>query len=113
MCIRDRGIFLFQNLYQAMTQALHCNAKCIWHSSEFRTAIALRDQYSQHPMDASRFRFFTSKVARAIYDAKAHTYLTMAIHKETDFLIHILSNPDTYRWESPIAHLIARESDGE
>jgi hypothetical protein len=107
------GIFLFQNLYQAMTQALHCNVECIWHSSEFRAAIALRDQYSRHPTDASRFRFFASKVARAIYDAKARTYLTAAIKEETDFLIHILSNPDIYHWESPIAHLIPRESDGE
>jgi hypothetical protein len=32
---------------------------------------------------------------------------------EADFLIHVLSNPDIYQWESPIAHLIPRKFDAE
>jgi hypothetical protein len=107
------GIFLFHTLYNAMSQALTRNAARIWHSPEFREAIALRDQYSQHPTDSSKFRFFAKRVARAIYDAKARTFLTPAIREEADFLIKVLSDPATYRWESPIAHLIPREQDGE
>jgi hypothetical protein len=107
------GIFLFQNLYNAMSQALSRNAARIWHSLEFQKTVEMRDQYSRHPTDSSRFRFFSRKVARAIYDFKSRTFITPAIREEIDFLVHVLSDPIKYRWQSPIAHLIRREHDGE
>jgi hypothetical protein len=107
------GIFLFHTLYNSMAQALTNNAARIWHTPEFRDAIAMRDHYRKHPTQSSRYRFFAQKVARAIYDAKSRTFLTPQICWEVDFLIHVLSNPITYKWESPIAHLIPREHDGE
>jgi hypothetical protein len=107
------GIFLFHTLYNAMSQALAKNAARLWYSPEFRDVIALRENYSQHPTQSSRYRFFAQKVARAIYDTKSRTYLTPDIRTEADFLIHVLSNPEIYKWESPIAHLIPREFDAE
>ena len=79
----------------------------------FCEAITLRDQYSQHPTQSSRFRFFAKKVARALYDTKSSTFLTPAIREEADFLIKVLSDPIAYRWESPIAHLIQQDHDGK
>jgi hypothetical protein len=107
------GIFLFQNLYNAMSQALSRNAARIWHSPEFQKTVELRDQYSRHPTDSSRFRFFSRKVARAIYDFTSRTFITLAIKEEIDFRGHVLSDPIKYRWQSPIAHLIRRDHDGE
>jgi hypothetical protein len=107
------GIFLFHTLYNSMSQALSKNAARLWHSPEFRQALTQRAKYSQHPTQSSRYRFFAQKVARTIFDAKSQTFITPAIKWEADFLIHVLSDPITYKWESPIAHLIPREHTGE
>jgi hypothetical protein len=61
------GIFLFQNLYHAMYATLASNAARLWQTQEFRDNVALRDLHCHHPTDSSKFRFFSSKVARAIY----------------------------------------------
>jgi hypothetical protein len=107
------GMFLFQNLYHAMAQMLERNAQRILHDPKLKDAIAQRDQHRLHPTDSSKYRFFSRQVSRAIYDSKATTYLTQDIRQEAEFLIKVLSEPDTYRWGSPIAHLIPREHDGE
>jgi hypothetical protein len=75
--------------------------------------VELRDQYSRHPTDSSHFRFFSRKVARAIYDFTSRKFITLAIREEIDFRGHVLSDPIKYRWQSPIAHLIRRDHDGE
>jgi hypothetical protein len=107
------GHFLFQNLSAAMTLTMDSNARRLMTSSDFRDFLASRDQYRHRPADSSKYRFFSKQVARALYNSKARTYITPAIRDEIDFVIHILSHPDTYRWESPIAHLIPREPNGE
>ena len=107
------GMFLFQNLYQAMAQMLERNTHRILNDPNLKDAIAQRSQCRLHPTDSSKYRFFSRLVSRAIYDSKATTYLTPDIRQEADFLITVLAHPDTYRWGSPIAHLIPREHDGE
>ena len=106
------GMFLFQNLYHAMAHVLERKQR-ILHDPKLRDTIAKRDYYQLHPTDSAKYRFFSQKVARAIYDSKATTFLTPDIRQEADFLITVLSDPATYRWGSPIAHLIPREHDGE
>jgi len=103
------GIFLFQNLYHAMAHTL----SRIWNSPEFKKSIALRDQYSRHPTHSAKYRYFSRKVARTIYDSKSSTFITPSIRGEVDFIITVLSQPDVYQWESPIAHLIPWEPDGD
>jgi hypothetical protein len=105
------GIFLFQNLYHAMYATLSNNAARLWQTQEFRDNVALRDLHGRHPTDSSKFRFFSSKVARAIYHFKSKTYLSAAVREELAFITHIFSRPDIYKWESPIAYLIPREQD--
>jgi hypothetical protein len=107
------GKFLFQNLHHEMVHALQRNAHRIEHDPKFRDIIAQRDHHRLHPTDSSRYRFFCKKIARAIFDSKAKTFLTSHIRQEVDFLLTVLSNPGTYRWGSPIAHLIPREHDAE
>ena len=69
-------------------QALHCkNALHLWNSPAFCDLLASCDQ------------FITQR------------FLTPDVHQEVNFLILVLSNPDTYRWESPIAHFIPCEHD--
>jgi hypothetical protein len=106
------GIFLFQNLYHTMYQSLAHNAARIWHSKEFRDYIALRDTYSKHPgTDSSKYWFFSKKVSRAIWDVKSHTYLSTNVREELAFITKVFSDPSTYCWESPIAHLVKRDHD--
>jgi hypothetical protein len=100
------GKFLFQNLHHEMVHALQRNAHRIQHDPKFRDILVQRDYYHSHPTDSSKYRFFCKKVARAIFDSKAKTYLTSYIHQEVDFLLTILSNPGTYHWGSLIPHLI-------
>lgn len=75
--------------------------------------VTHRSSFAHHPTDSSRFRFFSRKLSRAIYDSNSKTFLTFAIRQEIDFVITVLSDPSTYWWGSPIAHLIKREHDGE
>jgi hypothetical protein len=89
-----------------MNHALHRNATRILNNPTMQMAITHCDQYHHHPTNSSKYRFFSHKVARAIYNSKESTYLTPDIHAKADFLVTILSLPDKYRWESPIAHLI-------
>jgi hypothetical protein len=107
------GIFLFQNLYQAMAQILSRNARRVWNLPEFTKLIQERDRYSRHPTDSSKYRFFCKKVAKVIYDTKAKTTYSASVRWEIEFITQVFANPDIYRWESPIAHLIVRESDYE
>jgi hypothetical protein len=107
------GIFLFQNLYHAMAQILSSNARRVWNLPEFKKLIEVRDSYSRHPTDSSKYRFFCKKVAKVIYDSRATTSYTLAVREEIAFITKVFTNSETYRWESPIAHLIMRESDFE
>jgi hypothetical protein len=105
------GIFLFQNLYHAMAQILRSNSRRVWNRPEFTALIQERDKYSRHPTDSSKYRFFCKKVARVIYDSRATTSYTCDVRDEIAFITKVFTNPATYRWESPIAHLILREHD--
>ena len=107
------GHFLFQNLYQAVAHALERNTLRIMHDPNLRALVAQRDCHRPHPTDSAKYRFFSHKVARAIYDSKERTYLTPDIRQEVDFIIEVLSKPTIYRWGAPIAHLIPREHDAE
>ena len=96
-----------------MAHILEWNTRRILSDPKLKDAITQRDQCRLHPTDSSKYRFFSRQVSRAIYDSKATTYLTLDIRQVADFLITVLSHPNTYRWGSPIAHLIPREHDGK
>jgi hypothetical protein len=80
-------IFLCQNLYHAMNHALHRNATRILNNPTMQMAITHCDQYHHHPTNSSKYRFFSHKVARTIYNSKESTYLTPDIHAKADFLV--------------------------
>jgi hypothetical protein len=89
------------------------NARCLWNRPEFTRLIEAREKYSRHPTDSSRYRFFCKEVAKDIYDARASTSYTMAVREKIAFIAKVFANPTTRHWESPIAHLVQRESDYE
>jgi hypothetical protein len=107
------GIFLFQNLYHAMAQILCSNSRRVWNQLEFTALIQKRDKYSRHPTDSSKYHFFCKKVAKVIYDSRAKTFYTTEVREELAFITKVFSDPITYRWESPIAHLIDHKNDYE
>lgn len=107
------GIFLFSNLYQAIYEMLSKNARRLMSTPEFRELIQQRDEANGHPTEAARFRFFSSKVARAIWDCKSRTFINLDIRAEITFLHQVFQNPVAYNWSSPIGHLIEREPDYE
>ena len=107
------GLFLFVNLNQAIYEMLTKNAKRLMLSSEFRELIQQRDGAAGHPTEAARFRFFSSKVARAIWNCKSRSWITVDIRTELTFIAQVLGNPTIYDWSSPIAHLIELEPDYE
>ena len=104
------GIFLFTNILKAMVNMLSKNARRLMNTREYQYLV---EQSSRHPTDSSQYRYFSSKTARSIYNAKAVTFIDSTIRTELDFITHVLSNPDTYNWSAPIAHLIKREPDCE
>jgi hypothetical protein len=96
-----------------LAQILQRNSRRVWNRPEFAALIQERDKYSRHPTDSSKYRFFCKKVAKVIYDSRAKTSYTIAVREEIAFITKVFMDPTTYRWESPIAHLIDRESDYE
>ena len=66
-----------------------------------------------HPTDSSQYRFFASAIAKRIWNEKAITYINSDIREELNFIRTVFGDPTTYKWSSPIAHLIPRESDYE
>lgn len=105
------GIFLVVNLNCALFTILASNARRLWNTPEFRELVGHRDRSRRHPTDASRFRFFSSAVARAIWNCKSLSWITRDVRDELDFVLRVFANSRVYRWASPIAHLIPREPD--
>jgi hypothetical protein len=50
-------------------------------------------------------------VAKVIYDSRVKTFYTTEVREEIVFITKVFLDLITYRWESPIAHLINREND--
>jgi hypothetical protein len=96
-----------------MAQILRSNARRAWNRPEFAALVRERDKYSRHPTDSSKYQFFCKKVAQVIYNTRASMVYTLAVLEEIAFITRIFSDPVTYRWESPIAHLIVRKHDYE
>jgi hypothetical protein len=94
-----------------MAQIPRSNSRRVWNRPEFTALIQERDKYSQHPTDSSKYWFFCKKVAKVIYDSRATTTYTCNVHEEIAFITMVFTNPATYQWEYPIAHLILREHD--
>jgi hypothetical protein len=104
------GIFLFCNILQSINEMLSKNARRLINSDEF---VQLTQAASRHTVDSSKYRFFASRYAKAIWNAKALTYISTSIREELDFIRQVFADPRTYQWSSPIAHLIQRDADYE
>jgi hypothetical protein len=87
------GMFLFVNLHQAIYAMLEKNAKRLMLSLEFQELIQQCDEAAGHPTKAARFRFFSSKVTRAIWNCKSRSWITIDIHTELAFITRVLGNP--------------------
>jgi len=87
------------------------NTHRLWNTPEFVSLIQEHETASLDPTKSSKFRWFSSKVAKAIWYCKSLTFISSDLRRELDFLVQIFENPAIYQWESPIAHLIPREPD--
>jgi hypothetical protein len=105
------GLFLFVNLHQAIYEMLEKNAKHLMLSPELQELIQQRDEAAGHPTKAAQFHFFSSKVARAIWNCKSRSWITIDIRTELAFITRVLGNPTIYNWSLPITHLIKLEPD--
>jgi hypothetical protein len=79
------GIFLFTNLYQAMYETLGNNARRLMSSPEYRELVHQCDVGVTHPTDNTQFCFFSSKVAQAIWNCKAWTFIKTSVREELRF----------------------------
>ena len=104
------GIFLFTILLHEITALLNSNSRRLMQTREFQE---LTEQAARHPTDSSKYRFFSSKTAQAIWKHKAVTWIGLGLREELAFVTTVLSNPEIYKWASPIAHMIPRAPDFE
>ncbi len=107
------GIFLFINLHQVIYEILGRNAQRLMLSLDYCKMLHQWDDAAGHPTNAARFRYFSLRVARAIWDCKARTYMMGQMCIELEFLQQVFSDPSTYSWSLPIAHIIELEPDYE
>ena len=104
------GIFLFTILLHEINKLLDSNARRLLQTKAFRD---LTQEAARHPTDSSQYRFFASKSAREIWNYKATTWFSKELREQVDFIVEVFTKRDTYRWSSPIAHLIPRTPDYE
>ena len=56
-------------------------------------------------------KFINKKIARDTYRCQHKTFIDKAMRCELKLMKHILSNPNMYNLQTPIAHIIQREPD--
>jgi hypothetical protein len=105
------GGFLYLNLLHAMNHLIHRNAERLWHSDQFTHMVLHRDIYRAHPTSGSKYRFWSRRVARAIWDCRAATFMSSEVCDELQFLLTVFLHPTIYPWRSPIRFLIPSEGD--
>ncbi len=82
-------------------------------SLECRKMLQQWEIAAGHPANAAHFWYFSSRVARAIWDCKAKTYITGSDAYRACIPLTSFRDSSTYNWSLPITHIIKLEPDYE
>ena len=109
VCVWAR--FLLVALQHSIQIALHYNEKELRKTEAFQELIKDIDRSSLSEEDLQKGLFAQGKLAQKIWRYTRRYFINRTMRAEIAMLIYILEHPTEYRWETPIAHLIPRESD--
>jgi len=105
--------FLTVSLKHAILMALRCNTTFIRTNPKFSTLIADTHLLSTDMTTILKRDFAISKIMQQVWNTKKRFHITNSLRKELKLLYYLFSNPDTFPFTSPIAHIIEREPDFE
>jgi len=106
--------FLSVSLKHAILSALRCNTSFVRQHPNNSTLIADTHLLSTDFNTIRKKDFAISKLMQRIWNTKKRFHITnAALRKELKILYYLFSNPDTFPFTSPIAHIINREPDFE
>ena len=103
--------FLTVSLKHAILMALRCNTSFVQRNPKYSTMIADTHLLSTDIDTIRKKDFAISKIMQQIWNTKKRFHITNALKKELKLLYYLFSNPDTFPFTSPIAHIIDRASD--
>ena len=105
------GSFLFLNLLHSMHHLMQRNAERLWYSPDFAQMVICWDEARTHPTSSAKYRFWSKRVARVIWDCRSATFISREVCDELHFLLHVFRHPEIYKWQSPIRFLIPAKGD--
>ena len=57
-----------------------------------------RDEAQPHATSSAKYRFWSKRVAKAIWACRSATFISQEVRDELHFLLHVLCHPETYKW---------------
>ena len=103
--------FIYDQLRSAVNKSLLNCSKITKSKKEIKaliTDLAHTKNIDDHDLKEKHLR---SKIARDTYKCEHKAFIDKEMRKELNIMIQILSNPQKFSLQTPIAHIITREAD--
>ena len=103
--------FIYLQLRSSVNQCLSNSSKITKNKSDIKkliTEVANTKGLKNHDL---KEKFLQSKIAKDTYKCQHKAFINKTMKSELRTMINILSNPDKYNLETPIAHIVKREPD--
>ena len=103
--------FIYLQLRSSVNQCLTNCSKITKNKNDIKkliTEVANTKGLKNHDLKET---FLQSKIAKDTYKCQHKAFINKTMKSELSTMINILSNPDKYNLETPIAHIVKREPD--
>ena len=103
--------FLFSSLSHSVVYAIRRNKASLSISSKKFQELSSLLTEANAEANPKKALFAQAKIERLVWSKKDKYFIIPTMKAEIKLLIHLLENPKTYRWESPIAHRAEKDPD--
>ena len=104
--------FLLMSLVHSIFVALKGNVTTL--KKQSRTFKGLLNEIERKKIsteDVLKGNFALSKAAKKVWNFSKRYFLLPTMKSAMRLLLFVLENPDRYKWETPITHLVERDPD--
>ena len=103
--------FLYISLRVSVNKCLHNNNLITKDSKKVKEMIKEISNLDSTCENEIKEKFIQRKICKEIYDCKERAFIDKNMRSEIKIMKEVLSNPNKYKLETPIAHIILREPD--
>ena len=103
--------FIYTHLRSSVNKCLHSSVDITKNKKAIKQLIS-KVAHSKHTEDHEGMqRYIQSKLAKETYKCKHKAFIDKPMRSDLQLLTEVLKNPDIYKLETPISHIIEREPD--